>query len=195
MKFLVILIIIKIFAQINIFKHIGEKNGQYILRNVRSLEHIKKKYSKVNQDIRFIKTCRRENLIPTFAKVKIAFKINNSKLKQKLARIKLDTKLQQKHKQRRKLKREVIKLCNDKKQSISSVLFNAIIYYLDKSIKLKASFIKEQHNKKLYNLLRNDELNNSDKTVKFIRYTAHNYSSYIISREDKKLYHLDLMNI
>ena len=97
-----------------------------------------------------------------------------------LARIKLDTKLQQKPNQKRKLKLEVIKLSNDIKQSIGSVLFNAIIYYLDKLIKLKASFIKEQHNKKLCTLLINDQLNNSDKTVKFIRHTVHNYSSLIL---------------
>ena len=71
------------------------------------------KYSKVNQDINFIKTCRRENLIPTFAKVKIAIKINNDKLKKKLARVILDTELQQKHNQRRKVKREGIRLCNN----------------------------------------------------------------------------------
>ena len=71
------------------------------------------KYSKVNQDINFIKTCRRENLIPTFAKVKIAIKINNDKLKQKLARVILDTELQQKRNQRRKVKREGIRLCNN----------------------------------------------------------------------------------
>ena len=139
MKLLVILFIIEIFARINIFKHIGKKQRQFILRNVRSLEHVKKKYSKVNQDINFIKTCRRENLLPTFAKVKIAIKINNNKLKQKLARIILDTELQQKHNQRRKLKREVIRTCNVIKQSIGPILFNAIIYDLDNSIKLKAS--------------------------------------------------------
>ena len=101
LKLLVILFIIKIFARINIFKPIGKKHGQFILSNVRSLEHVKKEYSKVNQDINFIKTCRRENLIPPFAKVKIAIKINNNKLKQKLTRIILDTELQQKHNQRR----------------------------------------------------------------------------------------------
>ena len=71
------------------------------------------KYSKVNQDINYIKTCRRENLIPTFAKVKIVIKIDNDKLKQKLARVILDTELQQKHNQRRKVKREGIRLCNN----------------------------------------------------------------------------------
>ena len=68
-------------ASINAFKNIEKKHGQFILRNVKSLEHVKKKYSKVNQDINFIKACRRENLTPAFTKVKMAIKIINSKLK------------------------------------------------------------------------------------------------------------------
>ena len=50
---------------------------------------------------------------------------------------------------------------------------------------MKASFIKERHNEKLNNLRNNDQLNNSDKRVKFTQCTVHNYSSYILSREEK----------
>ena len=127
-----------------------KKHGQFILRNVRSLEHVKKKYSKVNQDINFIKACRKENLTPAFAKVKMAIKIISSKLKQKLVRIIVDYELQQKYDQSRKLKHQAIKLCNDIKQSIGFILFNAIIYHIGKPIKLKASFIKERYNKKAF---------------------------------------------
>ena len=38
-------------CSINIIRHIGKEHGQFILRNVRSQEDVKKKYSKVNQDI------------------------------------------------------------------------------------------------------------------------------------------------
>ena len=99
MKLLVVLFIIDIFARTNISgKHIGKKQEQFILLHVRSLKKEKKKYSKVNQDISFIRTCQRENLISVFAK-----------LEQKLVRVILDTELQQKHNQKRKLKREAIK--------------------------------------------------------------------------------------
>ena len=81
---------------------------------------------------------------------------------------------------------KLIKLCNDIKQMIGFILFNAIIYHLDKTIILKVSLIKERHNKKIYNLCKNDQLNNSDKTVKSILHTVHNNSSYIFSREKEK---------
>ena len=39
----------------------------------------------------------------------------------------------------------------------------------------------------LYNLHKNYQLNNSDKTVKFIQHRVHNYSSYILSRAEEKV--------
>ena len=40
---------------------------------------------------KFIKTCKRENLIPTFANVKLAIKTGNAKLKKKIAHLILET--------------------------------------------------------------------------------------------------------
>ena len=51
---------------------------------------------------------------------------------------------------------------------------------------MKASIINQRHNKKLYNLRKNNQLHNSDKTVQFIRHTVHNYSSYVLSKEEEK---------
>ena len=38
-------------CSINIIRHIGKEHGQFILHNGRSMEDVKKKYSKVNQGI------------------------------------------------------------------------------------------------------------------------------------------------
>ena len=54
------------------------------------------------------------------------------------------------------------------------------------TITLKASFTNERHNKKIFNLCKNDQLNNSDKTVKSILHAVPNYSSYRLSREKGK---------
>ena len=40
-----------------------------VLNVVRKLENVKTKIIKLQEDIKFIKTCKRENLIPTFANV------------------------------------------------------------------------------------------------------------------------------
>ena len=68
LKLLVILFIIKLYARINIYKHIGKKHGQDI-KIVRLYEKLKSKYAKLKVDIDFIKGCKGEAIILTFAKV------------------------------------------------------------------------------------------------------------------------------
>ena len=41
---------------------------------IRSLEKLQTKYGKVVVDIKYIKTCKKERLIPTLAKVNISMK-------------------------------------------------------------------------------------------------------------------------
>ena len=104
MLLLVILFAIKLLAQVNIFKHIERKHGRQILQNIRTLERLKRKWCKINKDIKFIKLCKKEHLIPTFANVKLAIKPGNVKLQQKLARIIMETEVQQKHREKRKIR-------------------------------------------------------------------------------------------
>ena len=70
-NFLVILFVIKLYARINIFRLIRGKHGQEVLKHVRSLEENKSSLMKIESDISFIKACKVEQLIPTFAKVKL----------------------------------------------------------------------------------------------------------------------------
>ena len=59
-KLLVILYIIKLYAQINIYKHIKKKHGRDVIRNVRLYEKLKTKYMKINADIKYMKACKKE---------------------------------------------------------------------------------------------------------------------------------------
>ena len=59
-KLLVILYAIKLYAQINIYKHIKKKNGQDVIRNVHLYEKLKTKYMKINADIKYMKACKKE---------------------------------------------------------------------------------------------------------------------------------------
>ena len=106
MLLLVILFAIKLSAQVNIFKHIERKHGREILENLRTLERLKRKWCKINKDIKFTKLCKKEDRIPTFAKVKLAIKSGNVKLQQKLASIIMETEMQQKHREKNIAKKE-----------------------------------------------------------------------------------------
>ena len=122
----ILLVAMKLLAQINSSKYIEKKHGRLVLENVRSLDKIKRKY----KDINLIKTYQKEDRKPTFAKVKLAIKSGNKKIQQKMTRIIMNTELQQKHREKRKLKREIIQSA-----IIGLVLFNGVIYSHDKSIK------------------------------------------------------------
>ena len=70
-KLLVILFTIKLYARNDIFKYIKKKHEQDIITVIRSLEKLQTKFMKVSADIRYMKTCKKERLIPTFARVKV----------------------------------------------------------------------------------------------------------------------------
>ena len=62
MKLLVILFIMKLIAQINIFKYVRQKHGESAVKIVRTLEQVKRRYAKVNEDIKFIKICKKKRI-------------------------------------------------------------------------------------------------------------------------------------
>ena len=90
---LVIFYYIQLFARINIFLHIGKKHGQGAVKLIRSYETYKRKLSKVNEDIKFIKCCKSENLLPKFAKVKLAIKNGTYKLQNKIVKLVMESEL------------------------------------------------------------------------------------------------------
>ena len=52
---------------------------------------------KLNTNIKFIKQWKKENLIATLAKVSVSIKSGSYKLKRKIARLVMNTELQNKH--------------------------------------------------------------------------------------------------
>lgn len=48
---------------------------------------------KIKADIKFIKPCKKENLVPSFAKVNLTIKNGNGKLKLRIARIAMESEM------------------------------------------------------------------------------------------------------
>ena len=76
MKLLAILFILKLYAQVNIFKYIEEKYGQDNTKLARTIEKQRVKLAKVNYDIKFLIYCKKNNLTPIFTRPKFAVKIS-----------------------------------------------------------------------------------------------------------------------
>ena len=186
LKLLVILFVIKLYVRINIFRLIRGKHGQEVLKHIRSLEDKKGRLMKIEADISFIKACKAEQLIPTFAKVKLSIKSANRKLQYKMARLVMEAELKDKHNSKKKLKNIIRRLTFDLKRKVSFILFTAIIYQLNIAIKSRSKATGLRHEKKLKNLRKaQNSTMKDDVDLEFIKHTVHNYSSYILSEQEK----------
>ena len=61
--------------------------GKDIYNIIRSFENLKTKYEKTKLDIQYIKLCKQERLLPTFATIKLSRQTKNNKLKERIGRI------------------------------------------------------------------------------------------------------------
>ena len=66
-KLVVILFVIKLYARKNVFKYINKKHKQDMIMLVKSYEPLEIKYMIVESGIKFIKSCKKENLMITFS--------------------------------------------------------------------------------------------------------------------------------
>ena len=97
----------------------------------------------------------------------------------------MNAELQQKHREKRKLKREIIQLSLKLKAQIGLVLFNGVICSLEKSIKQKSLTVTKRHEKKLVKLRKGKRLTFGE-NIKYIRHTVHNFSSYQLSSKEEE---------
>ena len=73
-----------------------EKYGQNTIKLARLIEKQRSKLSKLKCDIDYLLQCKRHNLIPTFARPKIAIQISNY-LRNKVSKQILEAELTNKH--------------------------------------------------------------------------------------------------
>ena len=89
--------------------------------------------------MKLIKLCKQENLIPTFANIKLSLKHN--KLKKRIARIAMETEIQNKHREKKSFKKEVRQKSILLKSTLGIVVFNALLHHLNNVIKRKQAAI------------------------------------------------------
>ena len=71
------------------------------------------------------------------------------------------------------------------KAQVGLVLFNGVIYSLDKSIKQKSITVTKRHEKRLIKL-RKDKRSAFGENIKYICHTVHNFSSYQLSFNEEE---------
>ena len=124
-ELLIINFLIRLYARRNIFQHITEKYGQNTTKLARSIERKRTKLGRIKSDLTFLTTCKRNKLIPTFAKPKISIKINKS-IRWKIASTILDAEIRNKQKKRSRLTKELAKEAIDLKSRTGYITLCAL---------------------------------------------------------------------
>ena len=98
----------------------------------------------------------------------------------------MKTEMQLQHREERKIGREIVKLSIDMKDSLGLILFNVIMYCLDRSLKLKSNVVSQHHIRKPSKLRNQTKLASDENPAIFICQTVHNFLSYHLTKEEEK---------
>ena len=145
-----ILFIIKLYARNNILKHIKNKSGYNLIKVVRDFEQKKTKFKILVADIGFIKLCKKTQLIPTFANVNASIGNRKYRLKRKVSRLVMQTELQNKHREKRKLRKDNQSIKFLLSTSLSVIAYNALLHQRNIAVKSQIKVIKLQHEQKSF---------------------------------------------
>ena len=95
----------------------------------------------------------------------------------------MDTELQDKHYQLRKIQKEMRSIVISLKWLLGLLLFNTVIHQVEVTIRSRLAAIKKRHEKKLFNL-RQQNVNISDSAV-VTNQLIRNFPSYNLSCEEE----------
>ena len=83
---------------------------------------------KVKADIKFVKSCKKENHIPSFAKVNLVINYGSGKLKLRIARIVMESEMRNAVYEKKRLKKEMIAIGKQLKRVLGLFFFNALLH-------------------------------------------------------------------
>ena len=172
---------IKLYAQKNIFTLIKEKYGQSAIKLARLIEKYRSKVDKIKYDIKFLLTCKRNNLTPTFAKPRFSIKVSRY-TRNRITRTILQQELQNKHKKLKQLKERLDSEIDELKDTVGFITFCTFNKITFKTLSRKRKQWKTTHEKKLSKLFETANppiSNNCPKNM------IHNLSSKTLSMEEE----------
>ena len=124
---------------------------------MKTLENLKTKYVKAQADIEFIKHCKSENIIPTFAKVNVSLKHSNHKLKQ---------------------------IGVELNSVLGIILYSSLIYQINRAVSSRRVAKSVRHKTKIEKFRgRQHKQEQPYAEMKFNKHILHNYSTHSLSNE------------
>ena len=181
---LVLIFVIKILARSKLFNIIRERHGQDTLKAVRHYERQLKRHAKLKCDLSFLLTCKREQLIPNFARPKFSVKMDKKTLR-KVGKIILEKEIGNKHKEKTKIGEKMATIARNLESMVTFIEYKAIMYRLRTNLDKWTRKWKATQAGKLDNLRK--EVSSTPTTMgsTILPNIVHNFSTYELSEEER----------
>ena len=122
-----------------------------------------------------------EILVKLFAKVKLLIKSGNTKLHKRIARIVMETELQNKHQQKKKIKKEISSINFQLKNILGLYLYHVMFHHINIAVKSRWKSIRMRHEKKLVKFWQKQNIDEDYNSHKITKQIIHNFSSYTLT--------------
>ena len=123
---------------------------------------------------------------PTFATVHLAIKHGTIRLKKKIAHKIMDAELQNKHTEKRKLKKNFLEVTGKLRRKVTVIIYSTLLHQINKAIKSKEKGISTHHTKKTNKVRQQQQQIRSaqNHSTTYLKHTVCNMSSYESSHEE-----------
>ena len=183
-SFWLCLFVIKLYCDNDIFKHIRKKHGKDIYNIIRSFETLKTKYQNVILDLKFIKPCKKEELILTFGNVRLSVKHGSAKLKKRISRIIMESEMQVKHQEKKKLKQEIKVLGTQLKIALLTLVYTTLLHRINIAVKSRIKSIAKPNERELPKFRKLQQKSDIKLRIKVGKNVIHNFSSSTLSEDE-----------
>ena len=134
--------------------------------------------------IKFIKTCKTEALIPTFANVRLSFKQYNPKLIKRICRIAMEDEVQMKHFEKRNLQKDIKAISYQLRRLLPKLECTTLLYQINLAIRSRVKSIVKRHEHKLINFRQQYQTQSETSQLKVNKHIIHNFPSFVLSPEE-----------
>ena len=130
---------------------------------------------------------QKRNLSPTFATVNLAIKHGTMRLKKKITRTIMNAELQNKHKEKRNLKKQILETSSQLIRCLTNIIYITLLHQINKAIKSQIEAVSACHLKKLEKLgLCKNNVSPSNNSLVCLKHTICNMSSYQLTHEEER---------
>ena len=150
----------------NVYSYLWRHNGASISKLFGDIVKIHLKKNKLKQDLSFIRTCKKEELIPTFARIRLANpRIRDSKLIRQCSMNILQAEIKCKKRELTTCFRHISRLNIELKNNVSHIVHTRLQSIINQIVLKSNNNVEKRHMKKL-NRLRGDKIVNGNRTPK-----------------------------